>query len=216
MAATFILSRIKSAIVPAGKSPRTIPLGLFRGMRMDMDLGRDLQFYLGLNEIELAPWVRRFSSGIKSAIDVGCCEGYYTIYFKKNTNARVIAIDCDPSAERLLNRSLKLNGADVEFSLIELSEKHPLDSFLPISVPAVVKMDIEGWEAVVLKTAPRLLQQDVRWIVETHSKPVEDECLAIFSAAGLVTRIVPNAWWRAVLPERRIGHNRWIVAARSI
>lgn len=216
MAATFILSRIKSAVVPTGTKPRKIPFGLFRGMRMDMDLSRDLQFFLGLNELELAPWIRRFSSGIKTAIDVGCREGYYTIYFSKHTNARVIAIDCDPSAERLLNRSLKLNGVDVEFSLAELSEKHPFDSFLPISVPALVKMDIEGWEAVVLRTAPRMLQQDVRWIIETHSKPVEDECLAIFRAAGLATQIVPNAWWRSVLPERRIGHNRWIVASRTL
>lgn len=216
MAATFILSRIKTALIPAGAKARKIPLGLFRGMRMDMDLSRDLQFYLGLNEIELAPWIRRYSSGIKTAIDIGCREGYYTIYFRKNTNARVIAIDCDPAAEGLLNRSLKLNSADVEFSLIELSEKHPLDSFLPITVPAVVKMDIEGWEAVVLRTAPRLLQQDVRWIIETHSKTVEDECLTIFRAAGLATQIVPNAWWRSVLPERRNGHNRWIVAARNL
>lgn len=183
---------------------------------MDTDLHRDLQFYLGLNERELAPWVRKFTRGIKTAIDLGCREGYYSVYFAKHTGARVIAIDCNPDAERLLRRSLALNDARTEFVLAEVSENHPLDFFLPIETPALVKMDIEGWEAVVLRTAAQMLRQDVRWIIETHSKPLEDECLEILRAAGLVARVVPNAWWRAMLPEQRNGHNRWIVATRNL
>lgn len=215
MSHQFVLSRIKSAIVPSGIRLRTIPLGLFRGMQMEMDLRQDLQFYLGLNERELAPWVRRFTPGVKTAIDLGCREGYYSIYFAKHTDARVIAIDCNLDAERRLNHSLAFNEVKVEFVLAEISQKHPLDSFSPIETPAIIKMDIEGWEAIVLRTAPRLLQQDVRWIVETHSKRLEDECLEIFRSAGLNARVIQNAWWRAVLPERRNGHNRWIVAVRA-
>jgi len=219
MTRTYILSQIKSAVVPAGKRARTIPLGLFRGQRMEIDLRTDMQFYLGLNERELAPWVRKLSRGIKTAVDVGCREGYYTLFFRKHTDARVIALDCDPAAERLLRRSLALNESEVEFRLGEISDQNPLDTVLPIEFPAVVKMDIEGWEGVAIKSAPRLLAEDVRWIVETHSEAVEAECLSLFRNAGVKAQIVPNAWWRAFVPEQRPGfcdHNRWIVAARDL
>ena len=219
MTRSYILSHIKSAVVPSGKRIRTIPLGLFRGQRMEIDLRTDMQFYLGLNEFELAQWVRRLSRGIRTAVDVGCREGYYTVYFKKHTDARVIALDCDPAAERLLRHSLSLNKTEVEFRLGEISDHNPLDTVLPIEYPAVVKMDIEGWDGIAIRSAPRLLAEDVRWIVETHSEAVEAECLSLFQDAGVTAQVIPNAWWRALLPERRPGfceHNRWIVAARDL
>ena len=68
----------------------------------------------------------------------------------------------------------------------------------------------------VLRGADALIKRpQVRWIIETHTPKLERDCLAILQAAGYQTRVVPNAWWRVILPEMRIGHNRWFVATRK-
>src|ERR1019366_10213370 len=48
-----MLSKIKSCFVPAGKKPRTIKTGPFKGIRLNLDLQYQTQMWLGLQEREL-------------------------------------------------------------------------------------------------------------------------------------------------------------------
>jgi hypothetical protein len=88
-----------------------------------------------------------------------------------------------------------------------------LDSLLPdISFPCFIKVDVDGEEEEILKGSERLNQrQGVRWLTETHSHDLEIACEARLRRANFKTVIIPNARWRAVLPELRpCGHNRWL------
>lgn len=212
--AAYALSRIKSRIVPAGEKPRTIPFGLFRGVRLDIDLNSQSQLYFGLYEREIAPWLRRLSRGAETALDIGANQGAYSMFFLRNTDARVIAFEPDADAARRLLRSASLNPSWRLKVRQEFAGPTPLDSLLPLTFPVVVKMDIEGWEADALRTASELMRGDSRWIVETHSPSLEMECLDIFGAAGLQTKVVKHAWWRRFVPERRPHVQSWIIAAR--
>jgi FkbM family methyltransferase len=58
-----------------------------------------------------------------------------------------------------------------------------LDTVIPdrgLATPDVVKLDIEGAEAMALRGAPRLLEErKPRWVIELHSGPVAAEVLEI-------------------------------------
>ncbi len=219
-------SRLKRLVLPAGRAPRVIRAGVLRGLRMQLDLAHQAQRWLGLQERELYGWLRKLSAGIATAIDAGASDGMYTLYFLIRTSARkVLAFEPGAESRKLLEENLKENGlyGDTRLEVVaeyvgarSEGEFTTLDSFLgPLVLPCLVKVDVDGGEADLLRGARELLAlRHVRWIIEVHSKELENECLDILSEAGYRTRRIPNAWWRHFLPELRpIAVNHWLVAA---
>jgi len=222
-----LVSRIKTMMAPAERKPRRIQAGAFRGMVMNLSLRSQAQFYLGLFERETHPWLRRLSTGIATAIDIGVAHGEHTIYFLRKTGAgRVLAFEPDQACLPFLHENLRLNGLE-ESERLELSTKFVgdsdtqreirLDSLAPtVQFPCLVKMDVDGAEETILNGAPIFNRAgDVRWIIETHSMELERACQAILKAAGFEVRVIRNGWWRALIPEMRpCAHNRWLAAWR--
>ena len=60
-------SRPESALqeLPAGKSPRRIPMCMLAGLTMQLDFTHQTQRWVGLQERELYGWIRRLSAGIQ-------------------------------------------------------------------------------------------------------------------------------------------------------
>ena len=127
----------------------------------------------------------------------------------------------------LLRENLKLNSL-AESSRLELStamvgesngaNRVSLDSLVgSMQQPCFIKMDVDGAEAEILRGTGRLNGPGgVRWLIETHSKSLESQCLEQLKAAGFETRIIRNAWWRALIPELRpIEHDRWLAAWKA-
>jgi hypothetical protein len=83
-----------------------------------------------------------------------------------------------------------------------------------IVTPHFVKVDVEGAEATVLAGAQRMLHEArPHLLIETHSRSVESECLALLRSAGYIPTIIERRRW---LPEDRGNdHNRWL-AARGV
>jgi hypothetical protein len=160
-----------------------------------------------------------------TAIDIGVAQGEHTLFFLKKTLARrVYAFEPDTSTSESFSRNLRLNklgdSTRLEFSTNFLGahcdEHHiTLDSIEAcFDLPCLIKMDVDGYEEEILKGASSLnTRNDVRWLIETHSKDLESACIRILSSNGFCTRVIPNAWWRVILPEgRMIEHNRWLAA----
>jgi len=226
-----VLSHVKQLVVPRGRAPRSIRTGPFRGLRMELDLTTQSQLYIGTFEREVYRWLERFSAEIRSAIDIGSREGEYTLYFLAKTSAdRVIAFEPEIAIHQRFMSNLELNnlGHDPRLRLVSSfvgarngDNECTLDSLVgSFSTPCLIKIDVEGGEASILQGAQRLLELGhVRWIIETHSRDLEEQCVRILRAANYQTRIIPNAWWRGVLPELRVSevirHNRWLAAARN-
>ena len=214
-----LLSNIKNAVVPDGRAPRQIVTGAFARLTLMLDLHCHTQVWLGLNERELYDPLRRLSSGIRSAVDLGCAEGIFTAYFLAKTSAaRIYSVDGNEEYLDALRQNLDLNGLSGTGRLVLRHEYlRSLDSFADqVERPCLVKMDIDGGEHDVLTGSPRFLHLDgIRWIIEVHSHGLERDCIAILQGAGYETTIVRNAWWRAIVPEQRpIALNRWITAQR--
>jgi hypothetical protein len=195
---------------------------------MELEFAHNTQRWLGLQERELHKWFRRLSDGIRTAIDVGANDGMYTLYFLAKTPAQKV-LAFEPSAESLgqLRTNLDLNGL-AENSRLEIVPKCvgasadgqmvTLDSFVErIQPPCLLKVDIDGGEVSLLEGAGALLSStEMRWIIEVHSKALQEKCSEILQAANYHVVVVSNAWWRHVVPELRPGElNHWLVAFRN-
>ncbi|MFC1548664.1 FkbM family methyltransferase [Candidatus Omnitrophota bacterium] len=192
---------------------------------MEIDFSSQSQLYFGLWEAETYPWMKRLSSDIRTAIDIGAAGGEQTLYFVKKTGAKNVYA-FEPSSEMCgqIKKNLSLNCCD-ERKRIVINQKFvgrknagnevALDSFLDqIEFPCFIKIDIDGDELNALLGAQRLIDlPKVRWLIETHSYQLERDCINILTEHGYTTKIVYNAWWRFFIPEQRPGEmNRWLVA----
>lgn len=222
-----LLSKIKNLFMPKGRSARRIMTGIFKGLVMDLDLASQAQVHAGLFEREVYKWAVELSKDINTAIDIGAAAGEYTLYFiKKTSAAKVFSFEPSEDHRMLLTKNLGLNN--IKDNKIILSPKMvssrdsdktlTLDSLIDrVSVPCLLKIDTDGTEVDILKGAGLFLElSDVRLIIETHSKKLEEGCISLLSKAGFTTKVIPNAWWRLFIPELRpTAHNRWLVATKS-
>ena len=222
------LSRLKNLVMPAERKARRIVFGPFKGITMALSLHHQSQLYLGLFEREVHGWLARLSSGIQTGVDIGADSGEYTLFLLKRTSAtRVLAFEPNPEALPLMQENLRLNSMaesgrlEVSTALVGDSDgegRVSLDSLAEsMQLPCFIKMDVDGAETEILKGARNLNRLgDVRWLIETHSKALERECIEELKAGGFETRIIENAWWRVLIPELRpIEHNRWLAAWKA-
>ncbi len=212
---------LKRLLLPKGRKLWRIKGGLAKGILMHVDLQHRTQRLWGFEEIELAPALRKLIPLCKSLVDVGSNDGYYTLIFLKSGAERVIACEAGPSAEELLANAAA-NGwhPDARFQVVRRLIGQG-DGYLPVAEviaqlprPILLKIDVDGDEGGVLRSveaSPHL--KGLLWLVETHSRELEEECLGWFQARGYRTEIISRAWWRALLPEfRPILDNRWLLA----
>jgi hypothetical protein len=190
-----LASKIKSRLVPRGKVVRSIQIGPLRGLKMNLDLAYETQTFFGLAEREIHPALQQFSRDARTAVDVGAAFGEYVLFFLKRTPAkRIFAFEPEPQMRAPLHNNLALNGMQrdprLQFSSQYVGTTNDertitLDSLThQIEPPCIIKVDVDGAEINVLGGATRLLGiNGIRWIVETHSKQLEDECVALFHNA---------------------------------
>ena len=216
---------LKKSLLPSGLAPRVIRSGMIAGLTMDLDFAHHTQRWLRLQERELYVWFGRLSGGIRTAIDVGASEGFYTLYFLAKTQAaKVFSFEPSEDELRQLQSNLALNGL-AKTPRLEVIRKRVGDSVTGQQVtldslaermdqPCLVKVDIDGGEVSLLEGARHLLRSsETRWIIEVHSKALQEKCLEILRASDFRTLVVRNAWWRNFLPELRPGElNHWIIA----
>ncbi len=214
---------------PRPGSTRQLPLGPARGIRFEADPVLSLDYWLGLYEYELVPWVRRFCRAGTCCVDVGAYNAYYALMLAKLTRAPVLSYEPDSDAIARCRRNLALNpalaplielravavGARSEASvtldgeLLPRTRRTPAPSWL-------LKLDVEGAELEVLRGAERFLELTrPHIIVETHSGALEDACGQVLRAAGYSPRVVTqrrvfrqDRSWPPGVPR----HNRWLVA----
>jgi FkbM family methyltransferase len=103
-------------------------------------------------------------------------------------NARVIA---DALSDREGVDRFGGSGSSVAFKLGTGSERIPVRTFAALAKelglerhPAVLKIDVEGEEAAVLRGAGELLGGDQALLVSTHGRALYEECRAILERRG--------------------------------
>ena len=222
-----LVSAIKSAIVPAGVQPRKMPLGLYKGLTLEMDFRYEAQLYLGLCERETYPWIRRAMRRCVWAVDVGAGHGELCVRLMQSpAGGPIVAFEPQASKVAVLLRNAALNKYENDRRLMVVEKlAGPATSNGCLAIDDLpldrrergfLKIDVDGAEVAVLEGAKTILDRGlVDVLVETHSAALERECIAFLSGRGYDCTVINNAWWRVILPEQRpIEHNRWLWATK--
>jgi hypothetical protein len=216
--------RIRSRYMRAG-AVRSVPLGIARGLRLVVDPRASAHIYLGTVEIEIARDVRRLAKPGTRCYDVGSHNAYYSMIFARLTGEPVVSFEFDPLGIERMRANLALNSTIAP--LIDIHEVYvayetnpaagadTLDAIVArekLVPPDLLKIDVEGAEAGVLRGAGELLRRRPHLIIETHGAAVERDCIDILERVGYRPRIVNQRRW---LREHRAADNRWLIAEGS-
>jgi methyltransferase FkbM-like protein len=222
----------RRVLEPRPGATRRLPVGLASGIRLEAGPELPLEYWLGLYESELAPWLRRFCQPGTRCVDVGGHYAYYALTFAKLAQAPVYCYEPDPDALARSRRNLALNPRLAR--LIELRSvgvgSRPGPGLVTLDedvLPAartrdpawLLKIDVDGPEVEVLTGAKEFLSRiRPHVIVETHWHGLEDACGSLLVEVGYSPRVVTQ---RKLFPGDRSWprgtstHNRWLVAPGS-
>lgn len=205
-----------------------VKYGLGKGLKLTIDPLHKSQRILGLDEREVQPYFAAFAKCADVFIDVGASDGYYSLIYRKlNQYGQVICCDADQSFRDMQHRHFFSNFGHIDkFQAIEkLVGDHlqegctTIDELIRGSEWArpFIKVDVDGGELQVLKGAVQTLTwKNCVLIIETHSSVLESDCILFLKNHGYDSGIIRNAWWRTIIPEKRmIPHNRWFYSSKN-
>lgn len=226
-----MFSRIAKVFLPDRPVPCRILRGPFRGARMRLNPRSSLRKIFGLYEHELNGWVTAVLPKVNTLYDVGANDGYFTVgcmawFTRSQSAARVYGFEPETVAFQALTESATPYTA--RGHTIELVHKFVgdwaddrtvvLDDFITgpggprPTTQALVKIDVEGAEAKVLRGATRLLHTGNYFLVEIHSKQLIEETSAVFRDHGVPVELVSQRPLPILGREQRSADNWWLVS----
>jgi hypothetical protein len=214
---------VRTTVIRAGKTWR-IPIGLRRGLRVEVDSHAPLHVYLGTAELEITPYIRQFVQAGSRCFDIGGYDGCDALALARLTGSEVISFEFDERSVARMQRNLALNpnlARNVRIFQTYVAHERTatprtdtLDSLIEtgdVFEPDFLKIDVEGAEAAVLSGARNLLKnRQPHVVVETHSGLVEEQCIALLQETGYSPVIVDRRTW--LREKRGRGQNRWLTA----
>lgn len=216
------MKKILKSIFFPDRNKQKILAGPSKGMFVKYDVNHRSQHLLGLYEREIYPYLEKGMRKSDVLVDIGANDGYYVLAFLKS-GKKVIACEPGPIINELINNSgLNNYVASKDFIIerrlvgLELSPEF-------VSVEHLVKdfngnkfflVDIDGGESDLLSSCgDDYDHKHSCWLVETHSKQLEDSCIEFFKKRKYRVTLIKNAWWRKIISEHRpLEHNRWLYA----
>src|SRR4051812_18849098 len=93
----------------AANGARRLPVGIGRGIRLEIDFAHHSRLYAGLYEIELNRSLKRLCPPGTRCFDVGAHFGYDALVLAKITKSDVRSFECETSLAERMKRNLALN-----------------------------------------------------------------------------------------------------------
>jgi SAM-dependent methyltransferase len=223
-----LLSKAKNMLLRGGRRTYSVPLGLYRGMKFELDLQSNLQLLTGLWELETHRYIKK-RDDYEWVIDIGAGTGELCLLMLKDKPKvrRIFAIEPNIDEVQRMKLNFQLNPELDVTKIIVLerrigarasAEELRLDDFdlELISTPGFIKIDVDGHEIEVLNGGRTFLRgRNIDLLVETHSVALETECIGLLRKLGFTTEVIKNGWYRWFLPEDRpLDHNRWLWATK--
>lgn len=216
---------VKACVLGTGRRGRKIPLGLYKGLTLSIDPAVETLFYLGLYERETNAWLQHAIRRASSVIDAGAGCGELSMWALRHPNIqRALAYDSSPARWPIFEENLKLNGfqrdarlTGVQGMFLGPDSEPAWDILGTLPEPILLKIDVDGGEEAILRGLHDVMRKKVcMFLIETHSRQLDDSCRSLLEEAGYRVSVVSPAWWRCFIPEQRPAEfNRWLVAERG-
>lgn len=214
-----MLGPLKKLLLPDKEQAVTLPFGLGKGARMNINLQTHSRYYLGIYEFPLNKHLKKILTPGIVCYDVGGNFGYDAIVCAQRTKGQVISFERKEEHVRDIQENARLNpGLRIEV-IQSFVGRQDEEGFVQIDtiakrgpVPDFVKLDIEGAEVEALEGAQWLLStRKPHLLIEVHGMDKEVGCLEILKRHGYEPIIVNNnrMWGENRMPG---FHNRWLVA----
>ena len=177
--------------------------------------------FIGTYEKNLIPYI---VSNIKQILDefnkpiifdIGSSYGYYSSYFSKFNNCKVVAFEPDNKAfQTLKNIQKKRNNLIIKnLEINEDKKENTIDfqsAIKKFGAPNLIKIDIEGYEKKLLCNNLNYFKNNSTVIiVEVHSLEIENSIKLSFENIGYNVKIINNDF--QTLKIRNVNHNRWLI-----
>ena len=198
----MIWSSLKS-LIPAREKAVPILWGPFRGARIQMVPRDNLRKMLGLYEHELNDWLEAVLPRVRTVLDVGANNGYFTFgcaaaFRRLKKPARIIAFEPEESFCELMRASAQAQTDDaidisIRQSLVGKERAKNVETLDAVAAeeadllarPALIKIDVEGAEIDVIAGASRWLTPQNYFLVEVHRREYLPRLQEHFAGAGL-------------------------------
>tara|TARA_Y200000002_G_C22494307_1_gene584361 strand:+ start:103 stop:780 length:678 start_codon:yes stop_codon:yes gene_type:complete len=152
--------------------------------------------------------------------DIGASYGYYSSYFCRSKQVRVIAFEPDQKASVLLNK-LSIRNKNlllVKKKISSIQDNNDDISFLSAvkkyGNPNLIKIDIEGYEEeLLLNNLDYFKKYKTVIIVEVHSLKIENVLKLSFENIGYNIEVIDND--HKTLKIRNVQHNRWLILSKK-
>lgn len=209
--------------------------GPFTGLRYvgDSPNPQIAPFLLGLNEMEIWPFVERLCQGGHDVfVDIGAAEGYYVAGMARFSRIpKIISYEGDRFGRILTRFMARKNGVADRVDVRGLCSPERLTAALgPFARPALL-MDVEGYEEILADPVanPHLARTTMIIELHEHGKPMADILRPRFATTHGIEEIwtrprtlsdLPRMLWPASLffsrerllelgTEHRTGPMRW-------
>jgi hypothetical protein len=184
--------------------------GPFTGMRYvgESPTPHIAPFMLGMNELELWPFVQRLlAPGFDVFVNVGAAEGYYAVGFARfSPFPRVISYEGDRLGRILTRFMARKNGVADRVDVRGSCNPELLDAAMaPFARPALL-IDVEGYEEELANPAriPALRRATMIIELHEHQRPMADILRPRFAA----THEIEEVWSRPRTPDD-LPKNLW-------
>jgi len=218
---------IKALLFRHGEQERTVLAGALKGLRFRFDLRLDTLRWRGAQERSLQQWLKAYVKPGSICLDIGAAEGYFTVLMAKlaGSNGAVYAFEPSELCEQvtyhveLNRRTHDLAPASVykQFVVNQSSNRDPSSVSVDDVVHSasvkrvdVIKIDVDGAEADVLRGAHRTLERfHPHLCVEVHSRDLLTEVQRIVARYGYILRLEDAAPYE----YRPIEYNAFLFSA---
>jgi hypothetical protein len=199
--------------------------GIGKGLRMKIDVSNKAQRIIGLDEYEVQKIFKEFALKAEYFFDIGASDGYYSLLFRKyNFYGIIYMFEVQSRFKEEIFSNFSSNNYSIDYHYFAKFASNKIDEN-NITIDSIFsgkddlllfKIDVDGGEETVLKGMEITVKNNkCFFIIETHSKELEESCIAFMVKNEYSYKIVDHAWFRSILPEERIlKHNRWLIAFR--
>lgn len=217
--------QLKKLLIGEGEKLYKVKFGIAAGLYYQLNPANKSQLIIGLYELEIQKYFKKYAKICNYIFDIGAAYGYYSLIYKKfNPSGQVFMFEPGYSKfNQVQLKNFKANNFDLS-TITQInkmvsntkSEKTIAidDFFKEKNQKLLFKIDVDGYELDVLKSGIETFKNNnCYFVVETHSYQLEEDCLKFLENIGFKTKIIKNGAFRTIIKdERPIELNRWFIA----